>query len=73
MSEADADHEAAIADLTRRIAEAEMRSTAAAEGLATLAKTGADTAEAERQLDEQMDTLLDLRRQLWELRSPKGE
>lgn len=73
MSEASADHEAALAALTRRITEAEMRSTAAAQGLSALAKTEADTAEAEQQLDQQMDTLLDLRRRLWELRSLEGE
>lgn len=59
---------AVVADLNRRIAEAEMRSTAAADALAALTRTGADTIEAERQLWEEMDTLQALRRQLLELR-----
>jgi hypothetical protein len=58
-----------VADLNRRIVEAEMRSTAAADRLAALTRTEADTVEAQRQLWEEMDTLMALRRQLWELRS----
>ena len=46
-----------------------MRSTAAADRLAALTWTEADTVEAQRQLWEEMDTLMVLRRQLWELRS----
>ena len=64
--------EAAKADLNRRIAEAEMRSTAAADRLAALTRTEADTVETERQLWEEMDTLQALRRQLWELRVSDG-
>ena len=69
MSIANTQTEDAIADLNRRIAEAEMRSTAAADRLAALTRTEADTVEAQRQLWEEMDTLMALRRQLWELRS----
>jgi hypothetical protein len=57
--------------LGRRITEAEMRSTAAATGLAALIRIEADTAQAERRLQEEMDELLLLRRRLWELRSPE--
>ncbi len=63
--------EDAVADLNRRIAEAEMRSTAAAEWLAALTKTEADTVEAQRQLWAEMDALWVLRRQLWKLRAPE--
>ncbi|MGX9984646.1 hypothetical protein [Methylobacterium fujisawaense] len=57
--------------MNRRIAEAEMRSTAAAEWLAALTKTEADTVEAQRQLWAEMDALWVLRRQLWKLRAPE--
>jgi hypothetical protein len=61
-----------LADLNRRIAEAEMRSTTAADGLAALTRTEADTVEAERQLWKEMDTLQAMRRQLSELRFLSG-
>jgi hypothetical protein len=63
--------EAAVADVSRRIAEAEMRSTAAAGALAALSRTEADTVEAQ-QLWEEMDALWVLRLQLWDLRSLEG-
>ena len=72
MSAARTHLEATVADLNRRIAEVEMRSTAAADGLAALTRTEADTVEAERQLWEEMDTLQALRLQLWELRLSDG-
>jgi hypothetical protein len=64
--------EAAAESLSRRIAEAEIRSTAAADRLAALTATEADTVEAQRRLWAEMDALLALRRQLWELRSQGG-
>ena len=72
MSVAGSQFEARVASLSRRIAEAEMRSKAADEGLAALARTGADTVEAERRFNEDLDALLLLRRQRWGLRSPEG-
>ncbi|MGW8788652.1 hypothetical protein, partial [Heyndrickxia sporothermodurans] len=72
MSIASTHFEAAVESLSRRIVDAEMRSTAAAEALAALTKTEADTIEAQRQLWEEMDALLALRQELWELRSSKG-
>ena len=72
MSTADTHFEAAVESLSRRIAEAEMRSTAAAGALAALSRTEADTVEAQRQLWEEMDALLALRQQLWDLRSLEG-
>lgn len=58
------------ADLNRRIASAQMRSTVAADALAALIRTGVETAEAEQHLNAEMDTLLVLRRQLAELLLP---
>jgi predicted nucleic acid-binding Zn-ribbon protein len=72
MSIANTQTEDAIADLNRRIAEAEMRSTAAADRLAALTRSEADTIEAQQQLWEEMDALLTLRHQLWGLRSSDG-
>ncbi|MDE4915247.1 hypothetical protein PQI07_32190 [Methylobacterium sp. 092160098-2] len=72
MSVAGKQFEAAVENLSRRIAQAEMRSTTAAEALAALTKTEADTVEAQQWLWEEMDALLALRRQLWELRSQEG-
>jgi hypothetical protein len=54
--------------LSRRIAKAEIRSTAAADALTSLTRTDGDTAEAEQRLKEEMDALWVLRRQLRELR-----
>ena len=73
MSAPSTQAEDAVADLNRRIVEAEMRTTAAADALAALVRTEADTAEAERWFNEEMDALLTLRQQLWEFRSPEGE
>lgn len=64
MSTADTHFEAAVESLSRRIAEAEMRSTAAVDALAAVSKTEADTVEAQQQLWEDMDALLVLRLQL---------
>jgi hypothetical protein len=50
MSTANTHFEAAVESLSRRIAEAEMRSTAAADALAALSRTEADTVEAQQQL-----------------------
>ncbi|MHB2207992.1 hypothetical protein [Methylobacterium sp. CM6257] len=72
MSTADTQFEAAVERLSRRIAEAEMRSTAAADALTTLTRTEGETAEAEQRFKEEMDALWVLRRQLWELRAPEG-
>ena len=60
--------EAAVKSLSRRIVEAEMRSSAAADGLAALIRTQAETVGAEQQLKEEMAALLILRRQLLEHR-----
>jgi hypothetical protein len=73
MSHASAYSKEVVATLNYRIAEAELRSRAAADRLAALTRTEADTVEAQRQLWEEMDALLALRRQLWELRSSKSE
>ena len=73
MSIASTHFEEAVESLSHRILEAELRSTAAADALATLTRTEADTVEAQRQLWEEMDALLALRQQLWELRSSDGE
>lgn len=54
-------------DLHRRIAEAELRSTAATRALTALIGTEADTTEAERRLNGELDRLLVLRRQLADL------
>lgn len=64
MSIANTHFEAAVERLSRRITEAEMRSTAAADALATLTRTEGDTAEAEQRFKEEMDALWVLRRQL---------
>ncbi|MHB2204933.1 hypothetical protein [Methylobacterium sp. CM6257] len=72
MSTANTHSEEAVAGLNRRIVEAEMRSTAAADALAALTRTEGDTAEAEQRLNEEMDALWVLRRQLWELRASEG-
>jgi hypothetical protein len=72
MGIANTHFEAAVESLSRRIVEAEMRSTAAAHALAALMRIEGDTAEAELQLNEEMDALWILRRQLWELRSLEG-
>jgi hypothetical protein len=72
MSIASTHFEAAVEALSRRIVEAEMRSTEAAEALAALTRTEVETVEAQRQLWEEMDALLALRQQLWELRSSDG-
>lgn len=68
MSIASSHFDAAVESLSRRIVEAEMRSTPAADGLAALIRTQAQTAEAEQGLKEEMGSLLILRRQLLELR-----
>ncbi|MGU3661817.1 hypothetical protein [Methylobacterium fujisawaense] len=72
MNIANTHSEEAGESLSRRIVEAEMRSTAAADALAALTRTEADTVEAEQRFNEEMDALLSLRQQLWELRSPYG-
>jgi hypothetical protein len=72
MSIASTHFEAVVESLSRRIVEAQMRSTAAADRLAALTRTEADTVEAQRQLWEEMDALLALRQQLWDLRSLEG-
>jgi hypothetical protein len=69
MSIANTHFEAAVESLGRRIAEAEMRSTAAADRLAALTGTEADTTMVEQQLWAEMDALWVLRRQLWKLRA----
>ncbi|MGT2477921.1 hypothetical protein ACU4GR_01390 [Methylobacterium oryzae CBMB20] len=69
MSIANTHFEAAVESLSRRIAEAEMRSTAAAGALAALSRTEAATVEVQQQLWAEMDALWVLRRQLWELRA----
>jgi len=66
MSTASTTSEAVVANLNRRIAEAELRSTAATDALAALIRSEADATEAERHLYEEMATLLVLRRQLAE-------
>lgn len=53
--------------LHHRIAEAELRSTAATRALSDLIQAEADTSEAERRLNGELDRLLVLRRQLAEL------
>lgn len=68
MSIANTHFEKAVERLSRRIVEAEMRSTAAADGLAALIRAQAETKEAEERLKEEMDALLALRRQLLKLR-----
>ncbi len=68
MSIVSSHFEAAVEGLSRRIVEAEMRSTAAAEGLAALIRTQAETTGAEQRLKEEMGALSILRRQLLELR-----
>lgn len=50
MSIASSHFEEAVESLSRRIVEAEMRSTAAADGLAALIRTQAETKGAERRL-----------------------
>lgn len=72
MSIASTHFEAAVERLSRRITEAEMRSTAAADALAALSRAGADTLEAQQQLWAEMDALWVLRRQLWDLRVSEG-
>ncbi|MHB2206588.1 hypothetical protein [Methylobacterium sp. CM6257] len=69
MSIANTHFEAAVESLSRRIAEAEMRSTAATIALAALSRTEAATVEVQQQLWAQMDALWVLRRQLWDLRA----
>lgn len=54
-------------DLHRRIAEAELGSTAATRALTALIGTEADTTEVERRLNGELDTLLVLRWQLTDL------
>ncbi|CAA2161210.1 hypothetical protein MBRA_06370 [Methylobacterium brachiatum] len=65
MTDAGTSAAEAIVGLNRRITEAEMRSTAATDALAALARTGGDTVQAEQMLWEEMDALRALRRQLW--------
>ncbi|WP_456685336.1 hypothetical protein [Bradyrhizobium sp. P5_C11_2] len=72
MSIANTHFEAAVESLSRRIVEAEMRSTAAADALAALTRTEADTAEADQRFKEEMDALWVLRRQFWELRAAES-
>lgn len=62
----------AIADLNRRIAEAENCSTAAANALGALARTDADTIQAKQMLWEEMDALRGLREQFCELQKLEG-
>jgi hypothetical protein len=73
MSTADIHFREAVAGLSRRIAEAEMRSTVAADALAAVTRDGADTVEAERRFNEEMDALLALRQQLAEFLLLKRE
>ena len=72
MSSPGPNSEDAVANLSRRIAEAEMRSTALADALAELTRIEADTVAMERRFNEEMDALLSLRQQLWGLRLPEG-
>jgi hypothetical protein len=72
MSIAGTHFDAAVESLSRRIVEAEMRSTAAADALSALIRTDTVTIEAERCFAEEMTMLLVLRRQLLELRSSEG-
>lgn len=72
MSDVTACSAETAAGLNRRLVEAEMRSTAAADALTTLIRAELDTLEAERCLDEAMDTLLVLRRELAELLLPQS-
>lgn len=58
------------ASLNHRIAEAEMRSTAAAGALADLIRTDGDIGGAEGRLNEELDRLLVLRRRLAEVLLP---
>ena len=62
--------EAAIESLSRRIVEAEMRSTAAAGALSVLIRSGFDTSEVEQRLNEEIDRLLIGRWWLLKLRYP---
>jgi hypothetical protein len=71
MSIASTHSEAVVESLSRRIVEAEMRSTAAADALAALTGTEDDTDEAEQRFKAEMDALWVLRRQLWGLRAPE--
>ena len=71
MSVVSSHFEAAVESLSRRIVEAEMRSTAAAARLAALAKAQATTTEAEQRLDEETGALLVLRRRLPNSCSPE--
>lgn len=54
-------------ELHRRIAEAELRSTATTRALTALIEAEADTTEVGRHLDGELDRLLVLRRQLADL------
>ena len=62
--------EAAIESLSRRIVEAEMRSTAAAGALSVLIRSGFDTSKVEQRLNEEIDRLLIGRWWLLKLRYP---
>lgn len=72
MGIANTHFEAAVESLSRRIVEAEMRSTAAAVAFAALIRVNLDTAEAERHLSTELDTLQVLRGELSEFRSQGG-
>ncbi|GJE56937.1 hypothetical protein [Methylobacterium thuringiense] len=54
--------------LNLQIANAEMRLKAVGVELTALLATDADIADAERRLAEALDALMDLRRDLWDLR-----
>ena len=62
MNIASASSEKTMTSLKRRIAEAEMRSAAAADWLVALTRTGSDTVGVERRLWNEMDALLTLRK-----------
>jgi hypothetical protein len=72
MTDASTSPAEAMVSLKRRIAEAEMRSSAAADALAALARCEADTVQAEQMLWKGIDALRALRQQLWELQLLEG-
>jgi hypothetical protein len=69
---ASASSEETVTSLKRRIAEAEMRSAAAADWLVALTRTGSDTVGVERRVWNEMDALLTLGQQLWKFHFPEG-
>lgn len=72
MNIASASSEETVTSLKRRIAEAEMRSTAAADWLVALTRTGSDSVGVEQRLWNKMDALLALRQQIWKFQFPEG-